>query len=123
MRTKEMVYESVERTAKAYGFSFVDNRIVDEKHFVNFFSNDDLDFEDKDDVFVSRVALHFKAAIAIMGGEPTPDELKEMAIRIMDASELVKTLEFMSVNGWLTYEIYYMKKMNRVCDEMLEIAN
>lgn len=102
--TKETLFQMIASFARNYGFDVEGENIVDSARTVNFITMMDTDWSTVKEGFVT-VTYSFRASIAIMGGTPTGDELKEMGNRIIKAGQLINTLE-KQPEGLLSYVHY-----------------
>lgn len=109
--TKQDVAMTLKTFAEDAGFRFNNDerfgfQIIDDTHTVNFTIIFDTDWSTVKNGYVD-VTYKVNASIATMGGNPTGDELKEMANIIMKAGQLVNTLEIQQSGfHYLTYRQY-----------------
>lgn len=110
MDTKDQVKERISKYANKYGFRVEDNNftiegfsIIDDSKTVNFTISPDLEEIDWEKHF-SKTTIRISASIATMGGNPTSDELLEMAETIKRAGCFVSAMDIINGNHkGLTY--------------------
>ena len=104
--TKEQVIATIKEAAERHGFTtckytmtrFIEIKEPGETHYLNFtiwerFA-EDTDWSKRE----VTMNLHFRASLASMGGEPTPEDLLIASDIIRRAAELVKELEAMNLS-------------------------
>ena len=104
--TKEQVISIIREAAERHGFTtckYTMTRLIEikepgETHYLNFtiwerFA-EDTDWSNRE----VTMNLHFRASLASMGGEPTPDDLLVASDIIRRGAELVKELEAMNLS-------------------------
>ena len=114
------VFTEIKTFAKQFGFEVeynaVDCKIIDNTHTVNFTIQFDSDFSTYAEGYV-KVTYTVSASIATMGGNPTGDDLKQMASIIAAAGSLVNTLQLQqNYFESLTY-IQYIPKAQEEAEE------
>ena len=104
--TKEQVIAIIKEAAERHGFTtckYTMTRLIEikepgETHFLNFFIlekiSPDTDWSKRE----VTMNLHFRASLACMGGEPTPEDLLFASDIIRLGAELVKELETMNLS-------------------------
>ena len=109
--TKEQVISIIKEAAERHGFTtckYTMTRLVEivepgETHFLNFVIQErfaeNTDWSNRE----FTMNLHFRASLACMGGEPTPEDLLMAAEIIREGAELVKELEAMNLSYTETY--------------------
>ena len=109
--TKEQAITTIKEAAEHHGFTtckYSMTRLIEikepgETHFLNFFilerTSPDTDWS-KHEV---RMNLHFRASLACMGGEPTPEDLLLASDIIRRGAELVQELEAMDLSYTETF--------------------
>ena len=109
--TKEQAITIIKEAAERHGFTtckYSMTRLIEivepgETHFLNFFilerTSPDTDWS-KHEV---RMNLHFRASLACMGGEPTPEELLMASDIIRRGAELVQKLEALNLSYTETF--------------------
>lgn len=104
--TKEQVIITIKEAAERHGFTtcmYTMTRLIEiiepgESHFLNFtiwerFA-EDTDWSKRE----VTMNLHFRASLACMGGEPTPEDLLLASDIIRRGAELVNELEAMNLS-------------------------
>ena len=104
--TKEQVIAIIKEAAERHGFTtckYSMTRLIEivepgETHFLNFFilerTSADTDWSRRE----VTMNLHFRASLACMGGEPTPEDLLLASDIIRRGAELVQELEAMNLS-------------------------
>jgi len=108
--TKEQVIAIIKEAAERHGFTtckYTMTRLIeikepDDTHYLNFtiierFA-EDTDWSKRE----VSMNLHFRASIACMGGEPTPEDLLLASDIIRRGAELVRELEAMDLSYTVT---------------------
>ena len=104
--TKEQVIAIIKEAAERHGFTtckytmtrFIEIKEPGETHYLNFtiwerFA-EDTDWSKRE----VTMNLHFRASLASMGGEPSPEDLLIVSDIIRRGAELVKDLEAMNLS-------------------------
>jgi len=109
--TKEQAITTIKEAAERHGFTtfkYSMTRLIEiiepgDTHYLNFFilerTSPDTDWS-KHEV---RMNLHFRASLACMGGEPTPEDLLLASDIIRRGAELVQELEAMDLSYTETF--------------------
>ena len=109
--TKEQVIAIIKEAAERHGFTtckYSMTRLIEikepgETHFLNFTIWEriapDTDWSRRE----VTMNLHFRASLACMGGEPTPEDLLMASDIIRRGAELVKELEAMDLSYTVTH--------------------
>ena len=109
--TKEQVIAIIKEAAERHGFTtckYSMTRLIEikepgETHFLNFTIWErvapDADWSRRE----VTMNLHFRASLACMGGEPTPEDLLLASDIIRKGAELVKELEALNLSYTVTH--------------------
>ena len=109
--TKEQAITTIKEAAERHGFTtckYSMTRLIEikepgETHYLNFFilerTSPDTDWS----MHEVRMNLHFRASLACMGGEPTPEDLLMASGIIRRGAELVQELEAMNLSYTKTF--------------------
>ena len=104
--TKEQVIAIIKEAAERHGFTtckYTMTRLIEikepgETHYLNFTITErfaeDTDWSKRE----ATMNLHFRASLASMGGEPSPEDLLIASDIIRRGAELVKELEVMNLS-------------------------
>ena len=103
---KEQAICIIKKTAERHGFvtcKYTMTRLVeiqepDDTHYLNFFIQEKTSSTTDWSKRKVTMDLHFRASLASMGGEPTPEDLLRASDIIRQGAELVQELEGMGLS-------------------------